>query len=134
METLLQFSATALRPSLLAKCLSSRPYFDKMIRVSVDGDPACRDYYRTSTERFTASCQGPGDESNAPPNPTPPQKHHHHHHHHHKNTTTTILPQFSTVVRFSPVKNVHFPTVFHGSPVQSDQKHQFYLIFHRSPV
>ena len=64
---------------------------------------------------------------------TSPHKHHHtttpHHHkntttppqkpqkHHHKNTTTPILPQFSTVVRFSPVKNVLFTSLFHRSPV-----------------
>ena len=76
---------------------------------------------------------------------TAPQKHHHtntttktppQHHkntttppHHHTTTTTSILPQFSTVVRFSPVKNVHFTTVFHRSPVQSGQKRPFYHSF-----
>ena len=55
--------------------------------------------------------------------------------HHHKNTPphpfyhsfppysgsvrskTSILPQFSTVVRFSPVKNINFTSLFHCSPV-----------------
>ena len=56
-------------------------------------------------------------------NTTPPQKHHH------NTTTTSILPQFSTVVRFSPVKNVHFTTVFHRSPVQSGEKRPFHFSF-----
>ena len=30
---------------------------------------------------------------------------------------TSILPQFFTIVRSSPVKNVHFTSVFHRSPV-----------------
>ena len=66
---------------------------------------------------------------------TPPHKHHHKNtttapqKHHHTTTTTSILPQFSTVVRFSPVKNVHFTTIFHRSPVQSGQKRPFHLSF-----